>query len=190
VVSQGTTPFSFYLLHISIKLIMTQEEFDRISNVSQEIVKLANELISKLEMNQATIEERRISNAATSTVINEMSNLMNELLTEISSDDAPPDQKLARVKEFLTSLISSLQSSQRSSEHELIRLTATQDGMRRALEAVRDTGNLRIQELARIEILANTENPESRRSVGDRPETVATKRNAKSLKQDREGGNT
>jgi len=169
---------------------MTQEEFIRISHSSQEIIKLADELISKLTTNQPMIEERRVSNAATSAMTNEIANLVNGLLAELRASEGTAEQKLGRVMDFLGSLVSSMQSSQRASEDELVRLAATQDGMRRALEAVRETGVMRTQELARIEALSQRDNPEARRSIGDRPETVATKRNAKSLKQDREAGNT
>lgn len=169
---------------------MTQEELDRISYASQEIIKLSDDLIAKLEANKTTIEERRIANAATTTMAGEVSGLMNQLLAEIKGGDAPPEKKLTQVVDFLVSLVGTLQSSQRASEEELIRLTATQDGMRRALEAVRETGALRLQELRRIETLSQQDNPEARRSVGARPETVATKRNAKSLRQNREGDDT
>lgn len=169
---------------------MTQEEFDRAAYASQEIINLSDELITKLEANRATIEERRIANVATSAMAGEVSGLMNQLISEIRGNDAPPEQKLTRVVEFLGSFVGTLQSSQRSSEDELIRLTATQDGMRRALEAVRETGSLRLQELSRIDALSQQENPEARRPVGARPETAATKRNAKSLKQNREGDDT
>jgi len=169
---------------------MTQEEFDRITYASQEIIKLSDELIGKLEANKAMIDERRIASAATNTMTSQVSGLMNQLLAEIRVSDAPAEQTLSKVVEFLVSLVSTLQSSQSASEEELIRLTATQDGMRRALEAVRETGALRLQELRRIETLSQQDNPEARRSIGARPETVAAKRNAKSLKQNREGDDT
>lgn len=165
---------------------MTQEEFIKASHSSQEIIKLADDLISKLSVNQSVIDERRVSNAATSTMTDELVNLMSGLLADLKASESPAEQKLSQVVDFLSSLVSSMRSSKRAAEDELVRLAATQDGMRRALEAVRETGVMRAQEVARIEALSRQDNPEARRSVGDRPETVATKRNAKSLKRDRE----
>lgn len=169
---------------------MTQEELNQITYASHEIIKLSEDLLTKLEANNATIEEKRVSNGATSTVINDVSGVLNQLIGEIQMGTDTPEQKLSKVAEFLKSFVSSLQSAQKAADDDLIRLTATQEGMRRALEAVRETGNLRIQEVQRIEKLAQQEDPEARRPVGARPETVATKRNAKSLKQSQvEGDN-
>jgi hypothetical protein len=165
---------------------MTQEEFGKISYASHEIIKLADDLISKLEVNRSTIEERKISNAAISTMTSELTSLVSGFLNELRTGDASAEQKLARVTDFLGFLVSSMQSNQRSLEDELVRLVATQDGMRRALDAVRETASMRLNELARIDELSQLQNPEARRSVGDRPETITTKRNAKSLKRDRE----
>lgn len=169
---------------------MTQEELSQIAYASQEIIKLSEDLLTKLDANTSTIEEKRISNGATLTVINDVSGVINQLIGEIQTGSDSPEQKLMKITEFLKSFVASLQSAQKSADDDLIRLIATQDGMKRALEAVRETGSLRMQEVQRIERLAQQENPEARRPVGERPETVAAKRNAKSLKQSQvEGDN-
>lgn len=162
---------------------MTHEELSQVNYASREIVKLSEELLSRLQENSAMIDDKRVSNAAVQLIVNDVANVLNQLVGEIKTGTDAPEQKLGRVAEFLVSFIGSLQASQRTAEDELIRLIATQDGMRRALEAVRETGSLRIQEVERIERLAQQEDPEARRPIGARPETVAAKRNAKALKK-------
>lgn len=165
---------------------MTQEDIDKSKHTSAAIIELAEDLMRKLGQNNQTIIEKRISTAATANLSNEIVTIMNRILTDARSGNDAPDVRLERLSSVVSSIITSLESSVRNNADELIKLEATQDGMRRALEAVKSTGQLRIQELERIEKLAEKENPEARRKTGERPEAVATKRNAATLKKNRE----
>ena len=58
--------------------------------------------------------------------------------------------------------------------------------MRRALEAVKQTGNMRITEIDKIIELAAAEPDESRRTSGERPEKLSLKRKAAELRKEQD----
>jgi hypothetical protein len=72
------------------------------------------------------------------------------------------------------------------SKIEAAHLEGTQDGMRRALEAVKQTGNMRIAEINKIIELAAADPDESRRISGDRPEKLSIKRKAAELRKEQD----
>ena len=165
---------------------MTQKDVENGKLVATEIVKLADDLIEKLDANEKTIEDKRVSVSITGDVIDQVSGVLRSVLAESMNQSIDPATRISNLTDALSSIIGSLESSKRSSLDELTRLIGTQEGMRRALEAVRETGNIRLQEIEKVVRLAATEDPEARRRLGDRPETISTKRNAKSLKHERE----
>jgi hypothetical protein len=58
--------------------------------------------------------------------------------------------------------------------------------MRRALEAVKQTGNMRAAEIEKIVALAAADADESRRMSGDRPEKLSIKRKAAELRKEQD----
>jgi hypothetical protein len=136
---------------------MIREDVDMDRHVSEAIIELADELIKKLEMNDQVINERRVSNAATDRLSWEIISFLRDLISGSQDTNEGPELRISRLTDSISSMMSSLESSIRSSSEELIRLEATQDGMRRALEAVRSTGQVRIQEIEKLEALMDQE---------------------------------
>jgi len=169
---------------------MTQEELDRQKFASRRIVTIADELISKLGENERVIYERRLTTGATSSLSTEFISILNQIMGEMRSQSAEdPRVLLENVASIIVSVIKQIEETVKSSNDDVLRLEATQEGMRRALQAVRESGLLQERELEKIEALAEAENPEARRKVGEHPETMSVKRNAASLKKSRESSN-
>lgn len=169
---------------------MTQEELDRQKFASRRIVTIADELLKKLEENERMIYERRLATGATSSLSMEFVAMLNQIIGEMRSPNTEdPRARLENVMNIIASVAKQLEETVKSSNDDVLRLEAIQEGMRRALGAVRESGLLQEKELEKIEALAETEGPESRRRVGEHPETMRTKRNASSLKKSRELSN-
>ena len=170
---------------------MTQEEFDKNKFASQRIITVADELIKNLDTNDKTIAERRVVVAATSNLSKEVVSVLNQILGEMKSTSVEdPRAHLENLSGIVSSVVGQLEDTIRNSNNEVTRLEATQDGMRRALHAVRDSGLLQEKELEKISALSETENPEAHRQLGEHPETLSAKRNAATLKKSRESLNT
>jgi hypothetical protein len=170
---------------------MTQEELDRNKFASQKIITVADELIKRLDTNDRTIAERRVVTAATSNLSKEFISILNQVLGEMRlTNIEDPRAHLENLSNIVSSVVTQLEETIRVSNDEVTRLEATQDGMRRALQAVRDSGILQERELEKISALAESEDPEARRKIGEHPETFSTKRNASALKKSRESSNT
>lgn len=169
---------------------MTQEELDRQKFASRRIVTIADELIAKLGENEKVIYERRLTTGVTSNLSLEFVSILNQIMGEMRSPSAEdPRVRLENVMNIIASVAKQLEETVKSSNDDVLRLEATQEGMRRALGAVRESGLLQERELEKIEALAETEDPEARRKVGEHPEAMRTKRNASSLKKSRELSN-
>ena len=136
------------------------------------------------------IYERRLATGATSSLSMEFVAMLNQIMGEMRSPNTEdPQARLENVMNIIASVSKQLEETVKSSNDDVLRLEATQEGMRRALGAVRESGLLQEKELEKIEALAETEDPESRRRVGEHPEAMRTKRNASSLKKSRELSN-
>ena len=169
---------------------MTQEELEKNKFASQRVITVADELLRNLEVNDKTIAERRVTATATSKLSNDFVSVLNQILAETRAPDVEdPRAHLENLAGIIASVMKQIEESVRVSSDEVIQLEATQDGMRRALRAVRESGALQQRELERIEELSELENPEARRKIGEHPETVAAKRNAASLKKSRDSSN-
>lgn len=169
---------------------MTQEELDRQKFAAQRITIVADELIKKLESNDKTIYERRISVSATSSLSRDFLMILSQIFNEAKSQTQDDHQaRLERISSIISSVISQIESTIKAADEDVIRLEATQDGMRRALDAVRESGTLQAKELEKIEYLAQKDDPEARRKIGEHPETVLSKRTAASLKKNNSTNN-
>lgn len=127
---------------------------------SEAIISLADDLIMKLEANDQVINERRISNLAAGRLSGEVVVYLQRAASESQGSGEDVEIRLQKLLDAISSLVGSLETSLRSSNEELIRLEATQDGMRRALEAVRSTGQIRLQEIGKLEDLMSSEDAE------------------------------
>lgn len=121
----------------------------------------------------------------------EFISILNRIIGEMRAPNVEdPRAHFENISNFVASVAKQLEETIKSSNDDVLRLEATQEGMRRALQAVRESGLLQERELEKIEALAEVENPEARRKVGEHPETMSVKRNAVSLKKSRESSNT
>ena len=169
---------------------MTQEELDKQKFASQRVITVADELLRNLEVNDKTIAERRVSVTATSKLSNDFVSVLNQILAETRAPDVEdPRAHLENLAGIIASVMKQIEEGVRASSDEILQLEATQEGMRRALRAVRESGTLQHRELEKIEELSELDNPEARRWAGGHPETMAVKRNAAGLKKSRDSSN-
>lgn len=152
---------------------MNLEELSKSKHASNSILELVDELIEKLSVNDHIILEQKISVEATRRLTNETTTVLRHVINEINGNDTA-ELKISKVSEIVSSLISSLESSMKMSSDDLIRLEATQDGMRRALEVVRSTGRTRMQELEKIEQSKTREKTFDIVEINDHPEASSS----------------
>jgi len=151
---------------------------------------VADELLRNLEVNDRTIAERRVTATATSKLSNDFVSVLGQILAETRAPGVEdPQAHLENLAGIIASVMKQIEEGIRASSDEVIQLEATQEGMRRALRAVRESGALQQRELEKIEELSELDNPEARRKIGEHPETVSAKRNAASLKKSRDSSN-
>ena len=151
---------------------------------------VADELLRNLEVNDRTIAERRVTATATSKLSNDFVSVLGQILAETRTPGIEdPWAHLENLAGIIASVMKQIEEGIRASSDEVIQLEATQEGMRRALRAVRESGALQQRELEKIEELSELDNPEARRKIGEHPETMAVKRNATSLKKSRDSSN-
>jgi hypothetical protein len=105
----------------------------------QTIISLAESLLQKLAENDSIIIEKRISNSTLENIVKELMPALTSLKAEVELP-TPAEERLQKTSGALGMIINSLSSSLRASQDELIKLEATQDGMRRALTTVKDVG--------------------------------------------------
>ena len=151
---------------------------------------VADELLRNLEVNDRTIAERRVTATATSKLSNDFVSVLGQILAETRAPGVEdPHAHLENLAGIIVSVMKQIEEGIRASSDEVIQLEATQEGMRRALRAVRESGALQQRELEKIEELSELDNPEACRKIGEHPETVSAKRNAASLKKSRDSSN-
>lgn len=169
---------------------MIQKEVEEGKLIADALIKTADNLISKLAENERMIEERKLTKAATDDILDQLTHVISGVLLEAKSGDLDPVKRVEKIVEVLTVITKNLESLKRSASDDLIRFISMQEGMRRALEAVRETGAAKTREIERVLRLSEADDPEARRRVGEHPETITAKRNAKSLKRERESSDT
>ncbi len=148
---------------------MTHEEANEVRNFSISVIALADDLLGKVNANDQIISERKISVEVTDRLTGEVVNVLRHAASDASSSVDTAEIKLARLIDIISSLVSSLEGSLRLSREDLIRLESTQEGMRRALAAVKNEGQLRFQEAEaayQTAIIADT--PETARKRSSR----------------------
>lgn len=160
---------------------MNKSEFDMQLMSANTLVSVADELEKNLESNALAINERKIGSAAAIRVSNDTLELVRMLRVRLSNMDATPEAKLQQADEFIRSLIGWLEAFPINEREDIARMEATQDGMRRALQSVRDTGQARLTVLRELETTVNEPPPPSRKP-GQRPVKASTIQHAKELR--------
>lgn len=117
---------------------MTEDNDNVLSPSQNEMISVIDSLLDKIKENDATITEHQTIATTTGNLTNQVVEVLQRVINDMQSgDDAV--EKLTRSLDVLTTLVSSLESNRRSVEDEAIKVAAIQEGMRRALTAVRIT---------------------------------------------------
>jgi len=143
-------------------------------------ISISDELISRLSENERVLIESRSSSDAASNMVTNVSDVIRRAINEMSTDSVEKSITTLRT------LLAWMEESVIKSKVETARVEGVQDGMRRALEAVKQTGNMRIAEIDKIIELAAAEPDESRRTSGERPEKLSLKRKAAELRKEQD----
>lgn len=143
-------------------------------------ISISDELISRLSENERVLIESRSSSDAASNMVTNVSDVIRRAISEMSTDSVEKSITTLRT------LLAWMEESVIKSKVETARVEGVQDGMRRALEAVKQTGNMRITEIDKIIELAAAEPDESRRTSGERPEKLSLKRKAAELRKEQD----
>ena len=143
-------------------------------------ISISDELISRLSENERVLIESRSSSDAASNMVTNVSDVIRRAISEMSTDSVEKSITTLRT------LLAWMEESVIKSKVETARVEGIQDGMRRALEAVKQTGNMRIAEIDKIIELAAAEPDESRRTSGERPEKLSLKRKATELRKEQD----
>lgn len=143
-------------------------------------ISISEDLINKLSENEHVIIETRASSAAMSNMATSVADVIQRVINEMNADSVEKSTTMLRT------LLAWMEESITKSKVETARVEGIQDGMRRALEAVKQTGNMRIAEIDKIIELAAAEPNESRRTSGERPEKLSLKRKAAELRKEQD----
>lgn len=164
---------------------MNKNEFETQVASANSLVSVADELERKLDENTIAINERRIGSAAAVNVTKDILNLMRMLQIRLGDESIAPETRSQQAGEVVRSIVGWLEAFPHSEREDITRMEATQDGMRRALQSVRDTGQARLAALRELEAVAK-EPPVGPRKPGQRPIKAATIQHAKELRESME----
>jgi hypothetical protein len=123
----------------------------------QFIINIAEALMQNLNENDNIIIEKRISNATLENVVKELLPALSNIKIEMESS-SPIEQRIQKVTGAIGMIINSLSTSLRAAQDDLIRLEATQDGMKRALTTVKEVGQNVIEGNKKEEESKNNDN--------------------------------
>jgi len=143
-------------------------------------ISISEDLINKLSENERIIFETKAASNTMSNMTANISDVIHRAINEMNAESV--EKSTATLRTLLTWMDETTLKSKIEAAH----LEGTQDGMRRALEAVKQTGNMRIAEINKIIELAAADPDESRRMSGDRPEKLSIKRKAAELRKEQD----
>ena len=161
---------------------MNKQEFENQLASATTLITVADDFERKLEENVPRIHERRVGSIAAVKVTNDILPLARLLQIRLLNSEIPLEERHDQVIEVVRSLISWLESFPQSEREDIIRMEATQEGMRRALASIREAGNSKVEALRELEAVAR-EPLRAPRKPGQRPVKAATIQHAKELKR-------
>lgn len=103
------------------------------------VIQIADAFLKDLEKNDKLIQEKK---AKLDSMI-EFSVTIKESISSLQlslDDDSSAEEKLKKVDSYISTLISSLDNSVKFASEDVMKMEATQDGMRRALLTVKEAG--------------------------------------------------
>ena len=107
---------------------------------------LVQDLQSKISVNDATIENRKIASSSSITLASDVLKVVKMISESLSDESTELSLRVSKSAEMVSALESSLENLPRSEREEIIRLEASQDGMRRVIEAVREASLAHLEE--------------------------------------------
>lgn len=103
------------------------------------ISSLVRDLQEKISVNDITIANRKIASAASLALAADVLKIVKMVHTTLNDESVTHEDKVTKSLEMLTALSSSLENLPTSEREEILRLEASQDGMRRVIDAVHDS---------------------------------------------------
>lgn len=104
------------------------------------LINVADDILRQIGLNDQTIYDRKLTSAATINISNDVVKLVNNVLKDLSDKSVEPDDRLQKASDVLSSLVISLENLAQTEREEVVKLEATQGGMRRVAETVRAAG--------------------------------------------------
>jgi len=98
---------------------------------------ITSDLQQKIDLNDRTIEHRKISSAASLTLADDVLKVSRMIKELLEDDGLDHTDRVTKALEVVSALNGSLESLPQAEREEIIRLEANQEGMRRVIEAVR-----------------------------------------------------
>jgi len=143
-------------------------------------ISISEELLNKLSENERVIIESKASSNAVANITINISDVIRRAIDEMNIESVEKSTATLRT------LLAWMEENANKLKIDAVRVEGIQDGMRRALEAVKQTGNMRAAEIEKIVALAAADADESRRMSGDRPEKLSIKRKAAELRKEQD----
>jgi len=143
-------------------------------------ISISEELLNKLSENERVIIESKASSNAVANITINISDVIRRAIDEMNIESVEKSTATLRT------LLAWMDENANKLKIDAVRVEGIQDGMRRALEAVKQTGNMRAAEIEKIVALAAADADESRRMSGDRPEKLSIKRKAAELRKEQD----
>jgi hypothetical protein len=143
-------------------------------------ISISEELLNKLSENERVIIESKASSNAVANITINISDVIRRAIDEMNIESVEKSTATLRT------LLAWMDENANKLKIDAARVEGIQDGMRRALEAVKQTGNMRAAEIEKIVALAAADADESRRMSGDRPEKLSIKRKAAELRKEQD----
>lgn len=159
---------------------MNTKELEMQRLASEGVISISDDLIGRLSENERIIIESRVSSDTMASMAASVGDVVKRAIVEMTSESAEKSTATLRT------LLSWLDETVTKSRLDAAKVEGIQEGMRRALEAVKQTGTMRIAEIDRIIAISEAGPDESRRVPGERPEKLSVKRKAAELRKERD----
>lgn len=119
--------------------------------VSDFVSTLVQDLQSKISVNDVTIQNRKISSNSSIALTADILKVIKIIRGSLVDDSIELADRVSKSLEMVAALESSLENFPNTEREEIIRLEASQDGMRRVVEAVRESGASYAAEISQVD---------------------------------------
>jgi hypothetical protein len=164
---------------------MTREDLERQKFAANYVIDIIDSFNQRIDENQKIIANKRLTHEGAKQFSLEVSKALNSVLLEVGMGKESPAETLEKIVGVIRSISDSIDAATKQGTEELIRMESTQEGMKRALEAVKTTAQGTLLDAEKIVKMAESPPPEDKlpRQAGTRPEKIALKKNAKELRE-------